>query len=169
MDVFEPDYSPKKVEFWLEHFVELATMAESKGSSAHIAEHLAREYFMLQGRRAVCLCHELHAVDSMAVDPACTHSPSGGGSFRAGPETALCITSDLRHAGAQQPANWMATLKVWQQQLVPDWEIARRRAEWRRKAKAGEIATEPEPIYARGVVIRRMARLLGWQDQHAAG
>jgi|SRR6185436_3395749 len=164
-DAFEPGYSPRIIEFWLEHFEELATLTtSSKGASAHIAEHLAREWILLQVRLKTCLCHEMHAIDSLAVDPGCTHSPSGGGAFKAGPETAVCISADLTRAGATLPGNWLATHKVWRQMLLSEEQIKQRRGIWRKSVLNGQTTLEPEPIYSRGVVIRRMAKTLGWSE-----
>jgi hypothetical protein len=119
---------------------------------------------MLAVRLKTCLCHELHAIDSMAVDPACTHNPAGGGGFKAGPETALCISADIKRSAEMLPANWLASHKVWRQMLLSEDEIRSRRASWRRSVVAGAIPNEPEPIYSRGVAIRRMAKALGWRE-----
>ena len=166
-DAFSIGYSPRHIEFWLEHFEELATLTtSSKGASAHIAEHLAREWVLLQVRLKTCLCHEMHAIDSQAVDPGCTHSPSGGGAFKAGPETAVCISADLNLAAEILPGNWLATHTVWRQMLVSEEQIKRRRGIWRKSVLAGQAILEAEPDYSRGVVIRRMAHTLGWSEKN---
>jgi hypothetical protein len=159
IDPFEPVYSPKKIEFWLAHFEELVTLVQSGKSSAHIAEHLNREWFLLQARLRYCLCKEEHDADTLAVDPACTHSPSGG-TFRQGPETALCILADLRRAADRLPPNWVATQRIWAEQFFDERLIARRRLVAHRVG-----AYEREPVFARTVAIRRMARELGWGAQ----
>lgn len=154
-DVFEPVYSPKRIEFWLAHYDELLELVFSGKTSAHIAEHLNREWFLLQSRLRHCLCKELHAVDSLAVDPGCTHSPSGG-SYRQGPETALCIMADLSRAAESLPATWLATQKIWDEQRL---DRQRRDA-----LRARTRILEREPIWARSVAIRRMALELGWRQ-----
>lgn len=153
-DAFEPSYSPKKIDFWLAHFEELVTMVFDGKSSAHIAEHLQREWILLQSRMRSCLCGELHDADTRAVDPACAHMPQGG-SYRHGPETALCIYADLRRAADLLPATWIVTHKIWTEQMLPGKEIQLRASR--------SLAREREPIFARGVALRRMARELGWQ------
>jgi hypothetical protein len=155
-DIFEPTYSPKRVEFWLAHFEELVALVQDGKSSAHIAEHLNREWFLLQSRLRYCICKELHDADTLAVDPACTHSPSGG-SYRMGPETAVCILADLRKAASSLPPSWLVTHKIWQEQMMSAREITVKRLEGRR------VASEREPIFARTVAVRRMARELGYQ------
>lgn len=160
-DVFDPIYSPRRIEFWLDHGEELETLAYSPKSSAHIAEHLNREWTLLQVRLKTCLCRELHDADSAAVDPSCSHSPTSGAGFRAGPETALCILADLRRAADTLPPGWLATRKIWSQLMVTD--INARLAHWRKRVHAGSAGVEREPAYARGVAIYRMAEVLGWQ------
>lgn len=160
-DPFEPVYSPKKIEFWLAHFEELITMVQSGKSSAHIAEHLNREWFLLQARLRYCLCQEVHNAEMRAVDPACLHEPSGG-TYRQGPETALCILADLRKAADALPPSWITTQKIWHEQMVPARQIALRREQWRAKVKAGAEYEEREPAFARTIAVRRMARDLGW-------
>lgn len=152
-DAFEPNYSPRKIEFWLAHFEELVTLVIDRKSSAHIAEHLNREWFLLQSRMRYCLCGELHDADTRAVDPACAHMPSGGG-HRNGPETALCIYADLRRAADTLPSSWLATHKIWSEQMLSSREVDRR--------VRSRPDREREPIFARSVAVRRMARELGW-------
>jgi hypothetical protein len=67
-DPFEPVYPPKKIEFWLAHFEELVALVQDGKSSAHIAEHLNREWFLLQSRLRYCICKELHDADTLAGD-----------------------------------------------------------------------------------------------------
>lgn len=153
-DVFEPTYSPAKIEFWQEHFEELDTLVHSPKSSAHIAEHLAREWFLLQARQRACLCKELHAHDSRAVDPACAHEPSGGGGFRAGQLTAVCIVADLRRAADQLPPHWAATHRIWSEQGISTMVIEQRS----RRGSGNNF----EPAYSRSAAVRMMARALGW-------
>jgi hypothetical protein len=153
-DVFEPVYSPRKVEFWLDHWEELDTLVESPKSAAHIAEHLNREWVMLQVRMKTCLCKELHASDAAAVDPGCRHEPTGGG-FRTGTTTALCIVADLRHAADKLPPNWHATHKIWQSQMLPRTMIDQR-------SRVAE-GREREPVFARYIAVKRMAGWLGWR------
>ena len=157
-DAFEPTYSPRKVEFWLAHWGELDTLVHTPKSSAHIAEHLSVEWMHLQVRLRFCLCHEAHATDSLAVDPSCQHSPSGG-HYRGGPETALCIFADLHHASSKLPPVWLATRKIWQEQLVPRALVDERVLRWR---LSGAVR-EREPAFARSIAVDRMARFLGWQ------
>ena len=157
VDAFEPSYSPRKIEFWLAHWEELQTLVDTPRSAAHIAEHLNREWMMLQARNRYCLCHELHAIDSLAVDPACTHSPSGGGGYRRSSEAVLCIYADLHKASGELPAPWSATQRIWFDQRVPRSLVSQRVASWR-KSKP----TPPEPIFARTFAVMRMAESLGW-------
>jgi len=152
-DPFEPVYSPKKIYFWLAHWEELYTLVHTPKSSAHIAEHLNREWELLLPRLRYCLCHELHAVDSRAVDPACSHEPSGGGSYKTGPETALCIYADLIKASEQLPPAWSATQQIWLEQMVPVMVI---------KSRAKRAERQREPAFARTLAVERMARYLGW-------
>lgn len=163
-DPFEPTYSPRLIEFWLEHFEELETLASSPKSSAHIAEHLNHEWMMLQARLRVCLCKEAHASDSMAVDPACTHMPGGGGAYAKGPITALLVLADLRYAAEQLPPGWLSTRTIWHQQLVEDARIIDRVYDWRKRVHRGEAGVEREPAFARSVAVRRMAQALGWRN-----
>lgn len=158
-DAFEPVYTPKRIEFFLAHWEELLSMVFDGKSSAHIAEHLNREWMLLQSRMRYCLCGELHDADTRAVDPACSHSPSVG-SHRHGPETALCIYADLRRAADSLPASWLVSHRIWTEQCMPSKEIQRRAQTDRDR--------EREPIFARSVAIRRMARELGWQRQLTA-
>lgn len=152
-DAFEPSYSPKKIEFFLAHWEELNSMVFDGKSSAHIAEHLNREWFLLQSRMRYCLCGELHDADTRAVDPACAHMPMGG-SHRNGPETALCIYADLRRAADALPPTWLVTHKIWSEQLLSPKEVEQRLSRCAER--------EREPIFARSVAVRRMARELGW-------
>lgn len=145
--MFEPVYPPRKVEFWLEHWEELETLAYSPKASAHIAEHLNREWFLLQVRMKVCMCAE------MADDPYCQVSP-GGGDYRAGAETIRCVVADLAQAADKLPSNWFATHKIWQQMAMPMREIERRSRQYETR--------EREPLFARHIALRRMARALGW-------
>jgi hypothetical protein len=158
-DVFEPSYSPKKIEFWLSHWEELDTLVSSPKASAHIAEHLNREWFLLQGGWKVCLCKELH--DRDMVDPACARTPSGGGGFLAGATTALCILADLRAAADVLPAHWMATRQIWRQQMLTVKAIQQRVDRWRHNR--GHI--EREPGFARDIAVQRMAKVLGWKSE----
>lgn len=160
-DVFEPVYSPRKVEFWLHHWEELDTLVHSPKSSAHIAEHLNREWILLQVRLRTCLCQEAHAVDSRAVDPACAHMPSGGGSFNAGSETVRCVMADLRRAADTLPPTWLSTRQIWVEQGLDARLIAQR---VQRSRYAPRVA---EPAYSRWVAIRHMAMKLGWMPQAA--
>jgi len=148
-DVFEPTYPPGKIDFWLDHFEELDTLVLSPKSSAHIAEHLAREWILLQVRLTSCLCKEQHAHDSAAVDPACSHAPSGGGAYRAGPETALCIVADLRRAASELPPHWLATRRIWETLSLP-------------AGRARHTALN-EPPFSRSACVQMMARSLGWR------
>lgn len=157
-DVFEPVYTPRKIEFWLDHWEELDAIAHTPKSAAHIAEHLAREWFMLQGRMKACLCKELHDVDVMAVDPACSHEPSGGGAYRSTASSALCIVADLRSAADLLPPEWLATRTIWHQQGLGIPEIGRKVRAWRNN----HVGFEREPVFARSIAVRRMARQLGW-------
>lgn len=161
-DVFEPVYTPRKVEFWLDHWEELDVLMHSPKSSAHIAEHLAREWFLLEVRNKACLCKELHDVDSKASDPACSHTPSGGGSFQSKASTALCIVADLRQAADELPAVWTATRQIWQQQMLSRLEILKR------VQKAAGMKHEREPVFARSVAIRRIAAKLGYSTKSIA-
>lgn len=151
-DAFEPTYSPRKIEFWLAHWEELASLVNTPKSSAHIAAHLAEEWMHLQVRLRYCLCQEQHAADTLAVDPACTHERSGG-RYQGGPETALCIHADLTAASGRLPARWLATRQIWAQQLTPQPVVMRR---------LQSAKHEPEPLFARYVAVERMARYLGW-------
>jgi hypothetical protein len=155
-DVFEPIYSPRRVEFWLAHWEELDTLVHSPKSAAHIAEHLNREWWLIQSRYASCICKELHDADTLAVDPACAHMP-GGGAARS-MHTALCIFSDLRLAADELPPGWLATRQIWNQQMLPDRLVDSRLQVWR----AQRNGIEREPVFARNVAIRRMAAKLGW-------
>jgi hypothetical protein len=161
-DAFDTAYSPRRVEFWLAHFEELETLVRSPKSSAHVAEHLNREWVMLQVRLRFCLCQEAHAVDSRAVDPACQHEPTGGGAYRAGPETALCVLSDLRHAAEHLPPGWLATRKIWWEELIPQKTIIQRVTDWRHQVRHGQAYVEREPAFARTIAVNRMANQLGW-------
>lgn len=154
-DVFEPNYSPSRIEFWLHHWEELDALAYSPRSSAHIAEHLNREWMLLQVRRRACLCAELHGVDQQAVDPACTHEPTGRAGFRAGPETALCIVANLRRAAARLPQNWLSVRTIMDQQGQP-LPAARPRSVSR------------EPQHSRWVAVKMMAVMLGWTQEQVA-
>lgn len=161
-DIFEPTYSPKRIEFWLAHWEELDALVKTPKSSAHIAEHLNREWMLLQPRLRFCLCVEQHATDSMSVNPACTHEPRGGGAYDSGPQAVLCVYADLMRAAEQLPVGWLATRKIWAQQMIHPEAVARRVQEWRRDVKLGLARDEREPIFARTEAIRRMARMLGW-------
>jgi hypothetical protein len=167
-DPFEPVYSPQRVEFWLEHFEELETLALSPKSSAHIAEHLSHEWMLLQMRLKVCLCKEQHDTDSLTVDPACLHMPGGGGAFAKGPITALLVLADLKHAAEHLPPGWLATRQIWKQQLVDGLTAEHRIATWRKRVRAGDDYVEREPAFARSIAVRRMARYLGWQARARA-
>lgn len=163
IDAFEPVYPPQKIEFWLAHFEELYTLVHSPKSSAHIAEHLNREWILLQVRLRTCLCKEEHEREMYSVDPACTHEPSGGGAYRAGPETAECVMADLRIAASKLPPGWLATRRIWAEQLLGAKEIAQRVNEWRQTGYH-----EREPAFSRSIAIRRMAAFLGWGQQERA-
>ena len=160
-DVFEPIYSPRRIEFWLAHWEELYALVTTPKSSAHNAEHLNREWMMLQPRLRFCLCAEAHAFDSMASDPACTHEPTGG-SFRVGGETVLCVYSDLMKASDTLPPGWLATRKIWREQLISDRQIEQRVMKWRYAVRHGDAENEREPVFSRPVAVNRMASSLWW-------
>jgi hypothetical protein len=162
VDAFEPSYSPKKVEFWLAHWEELDALVKTPKSSAHIAEHLNREWIMLAVRMRFCICQEQHTVDSMSVNPACTHEPSGGGAYDSGPQAVLCVYADLMRAAEELPPGWLATRRIWHDQMIHPMAIGRRVAEWRRDVKLGKARVEPEPVFPRAIAINRMAKWLGW-------
>ena len=165
-DPFEPIYPPRKIEFWLAHWEELYALVLTPKSSAHNAEHLNREWMLLQPRLKYCLCQEAHAADSMASDPGCTHEPTGG-SYRVGGETVACVYADLMDASGKLPPGWLATRKIWREQLLGDQEINHRVLTWRIAVKYHGMAVEPEPWFARSEAINRMARSLGWTKMPA--
>lgn len=167
-DAFEPTYSPRKIEFWLRHWEELAGLVYSPKTSAHIAAHLADEWMHLQVRLLSCLCHEQHLADSLAVDPACQHQPSGGGGYRKSSETALCIYSDLMAASATLPAHWSATQRIWKEQGLTQRAIAGRCANAAGGWPNRTTYREPEPTFARHAAVERMAQVLGWSRRVAA-
>jgi hypothetical protein len=58
-DLFtERGLSPRRVAFWLHHWQELRTLAETPGSSRDLREYVRREWVRLQERHPsiVCLC-----------------------------------------------------------------------------------------------------------------
>lgn len=167
-DPFEPIYSPRKIEFWLAHWEELYSLVTTPKSSAHNAEHLNREWMLLQPRLRFCLCLEAHAIDSMAVDPGCTHEPTGG-SFRVGGETVLCVYADLKRAASMLPPGWLSTHRIWREQMVSDAEINLRVFTWRQAVRAGSAVVEREPVFSRPVAVNRMATSLGWSKMPALG
>jgi hypothetical protein len=75
-DLFEPVYSPRRVRFWLRHYVALQALAEDATPSAGEAERLGREWALLQDRRGIdCLCAEVREWPEVPA------SPGGGRSF----------------------------------------------------------------------------------------
>lgn len=164
-DLFEPVYSPHRVRFWLRHWDELETLADAPRTSAHLAEHLQREWFLLREDPKIdCLCAELHDADQRAVDPACAHAPAGGGSFKAGAHTASQIRADLELAANALPLVWRVTPIIFSLQgRLGQWEF-------RFAVSRGMAGQRPTPAMLSSLdasttfydAARRMARSLGW-------
>jgi hypothetical protein len=165
-DLFtERGLSPRRVAFWLHHWQELRTLAETPGSSRDLREYVRREWIRLQERHPsiVCLCGP---TDSEPQRPS---AYAGGGTYGPSSTFATDLHATLLEAADALPFPWRVTRVVFALQQRPgEYDYIKRFDLWRHDARrdhARDALPEPQGTdeYALRVAIERMAAHSGWR------